>query len=42
MTTPPKAGTISHLHKGERVLILTHAKPANTAQKVEVFARRKR
>lgn len=42
MTAPPKRGSIADLHKGERVLILRHAKAANTAQKVEVFARRKR
>lgn len=42
MTAPRRRGSIADLHKGEHVLILRHAKSANTAQKVEVFARRKR
>jgi hypothetical protein len=42
LTAPPKAGTFAALHKGEHVLILTHGQQANTAQKIEVFPRRKR
>lgn len=42
LSAPPKGTTFAALHKGEHVLILRHGKQANTAQKVEVFPRRKR
>lgn len=42
LSNPAKGGTMADLHKGAHVLILTHTKPANTAQKVEVSPLRKR
>lgn len=42
MTIPPRGGTIADLHRGERVLILTHTHTANTAQKVSVVSRARR
>ncbi len=38
MTIPPRGGSIADLRRGERVLILTHAHTANTAQKVSVVS----
>lgn len=42
MTIPPRVGTIADLHKGERVLVLTPAKSANIALRVQASPRRRR
>jgi hypothetical protein len=42
MTGTSASGTFANLHKGERVLVLTQGNSAQTARKIEVFARRKR